>query len=127
MGLQRASHVLLRHGEDDHLVVGQQVLLNSAGKREPMELRTIRLGVVHREDLDAVVGRAGLCALGIEPRRRGHVETLLGPNARRIVHEDERRRPVARALDTSCTVSLIAENEVERGRYSFSEVALLSD
>ena len=114
MGLQRASHVLLRHGKDDHLIVGQKIMLNGAGKRQAMELRTIRLEVIHRENLDAVSSRASFRALGIEPGRRSHVETLRGANTRRIVHKNERRRAVVRALDTRCPVSLIAKNEVER-------------
>ena len=60
--------------------------------------------------------RLGLGAFGIKARRGRHVEAFGGSDFLRVVHQHERRCPVAGSLDARRSVRLVAENEVERRR-----------
>ena len=118
MRLQGGVDALLGHGEDDDLVIGQQVALDGAGERQAVELRPVGGLVVHREDVDVVARRLGLGPFGVEARRRGHVEPLPGADALRVVRQHEGRGRVARALDAGGAVGFVAQNEVEiRGAF----------
>ena len=80
-----------------------------------MELRTISLGVVYRENVDVVVGRLGFGTLRVEAWRGRHVETFLCLDARCVVDQHERGCLVVRAFDTGGPVGLVAEDQIERG------------
>ena len=67
MPLQHRLDLLFGDSEDHHLVIGEQILLDGTREGEPMELRPIGRRIIHREDLDRVIGRLGLGRLGIEP------------------------------------------------------------
>ncbi len=86
---KRPVDPLLRHREHDHLVIREQVQLDGAGERQPVELGAVSRLVVHREDLDRVVGRLPFRALGVEPRRRGHVQTSRGQDPLPVVNQNE--------------------------------------
>ena len=114
--LQRPVRVGLGEGEHDDLVVRQQVLLDRPREGQAMKLRSVDRLVVHREHFDSVTRRPSLRALGIEARRRGHVEALPDPDAACVVHEHEGRGLVAGTLHAGRPVRLVAEHEVEGWR-----------
>ena len=113
MRLQRPVDVLFGHGEHHDLVVGQQILFDSPGKGQAVELRPIGRRVVHGEHLDVVARRFRLRTLSVETRRGGHVEALRGADLLCVVNEHERRRLVAGALDAGGPMGFVAEDEIE--------------
>ena len=90
MCLQRGIDVLLGHGEDHNLVVGQQVLLDRPGKGKAVKLRPIGRRIVHGEHFDIVACCFRLRAFRIETRGGGHVEALRSPNSLGVVNQHER-------------------------------------
>ena len=110
---ERAVHSILGHGEDDDLVVGEQVSLNGAGEGQAVELWAVGVLLVHGEDVHVVPRRLGLRTLGVDARGGSHVEPPARAYALTVVHEDEGRGVVAGAVHPGSTVSLVAEDEVE--------------
>ena len=119
VGLQGCVDMLLGHREHDHLVVGQQIVFDGVRERQPVELRTVRIWVIHRKDFDIVARRLRLRAGGVKARRRSHEQPLPSEDSIRIVDQHERRGLVAGTIHSSRPMRLVAKNEVE-GRRVFS-------
>ena len=84
--LHRLVHRLLVHGEDQDLVVREHAEAYGLAEAEAVELRPVDVFVVHR--CEDSLGLAGLRLGGVvvDPRRRGHVQTLGSLEVVLVVH-----------------------------------------
>ena len=110
MPLDRAVDALLGHREYHDLVIRQQVLFDRPRERQPIELRPIRVQVVHRKHFDRVVRCLRLRGFRVQPRSSGHVEPLPCSNSLGVMDQDERGRLVFGAINASRPMRLVAQH-----------------
>ena len=106
--------VLLGHGEDLDLVVGQEVLPDGGREGQVVELAAVDLLVVHRRQLDKFVLGALLGVLAVDAGRGGHVESPFAADV--LVAVYLREVGLLRPLEGGAgrAVGLVADDQVER-------------
>lgn len=112
--LERRPDGVLINGEDQDPVVGEEVPFDSFPEPEPVEHRPEHSFVVHRVQHRRVLVRLAASGLGIDLRRRGHVEPRLRLN--RLVRMHPQERGLLRTLpaEPGRPVRFVTDHQVER-------------
>lgn len=112
-GLEVARHVRLVDGEHEHLVVGEQVLLDGFAESEAVELGAEHCRVAHVREDGLGLGGLALHVLAEHPWGGGHVEPPVGFEVVAVVDLHEVRFVGARQGDARGPVGLVTHDHVE--------------
>ena len=108
------GHLVFTDGDDQHLVLGEQIELDGLAKAEAVERGTEGLLVIHREKHRIGVVRLGFRGLGVDPRRGRHVQPLGADDVLVVMNLHELRRALARQRQAGRAVSLVTDDQIER-------------
>jgi len=87
--LKSSGNVSLVDGKHDHLVVGEEVVLDRPAKAARKQRLTIERGIVHRNERGIFVACDLPHRLPVHARRRRHVEPFCAANVIRVMHTNE--------------------------------------
>lgn len=112
--MQRGGNVLFAHGEDEDLVVGEQLVLDGLAEADAVDLVAVHRAVVHRAEDGGVLLGAFLRLVGIEARRGGHVDTAHGAQEVVVVDPDKSALGLVLERNARGAVRLVADDHIER-------------
>ncbi len=113
-------------GEDDDLVIGEELELDGLGKGDDVELLAELRLVVHVVEDGVVLCGSGLGHVAIDPRGGGHVEALGGADEGVVVDFDEVAFVVALETGSGGAVRFVADDEIE-GRQAVEVLGAADD
>ena len=120
VGLEGAGDRGLVDGQDEDLVVGEQVLSDGFAEPEPVQFLAEEVFVVHRREDGAGLTRPWPWRVVVDPGRGGHVEPLVAADVCRVVDPHEGGLVFRRRGSCRGAVSLVADDEVERGQVALA-------
>ena len=108
--LDGLQHLFIIDTEDDDLVIGEQLLLDGGGERQPVKHRSERVLIVHGGELDIRINSGAFRAGAEDARCRGHEQPPVRTNLAGIQHRREVGCRVARA-----PVGLVRDDQIKLG------------
>ena len=111
--LKSLGDVVFVDGEDDDLVVGQEVTLDRFGEGDDVKLLAVERFIVHRTQGHVLLNGRGFGEVGINARRRGHVEPLLTANEVGLVNAHERRFLFVVEGGSGGAMGFVADDKIE--------------
>ena len=115
---QFLGYHILRNGEDQYFIVGQNAILNGIREVHTMELFAVNGLVIHRAENAIVFACLDLGTLAIEAGSGRHIESLVSLNKIVVVDFCEAAFVLRRELHSRGAVCFVADNEIEDAKLS---------
>ena len=105
--------MILAQGQNQHLVICQQVFIDRLTKADTEDFRPVHGFVIHRAKVRIGILCLFLAFLGIQTRRCRHVQAFFCPNEGIVMHLHKGGIIFILQGNAGCSVRLIAYNQVK--------------